>query len=101
MYTKKLVFKGKKKKIHIHQRTFKVVVGDPFAQYWCIDFGLLFLQKHIYFSHLLYPFGAPLRVLQQLSQHGVPALLFFGFLCAPALDREQASTTVYAHILCM
>ena len=26
--------------MHIHQRAFKVVVGDPFAQYWCIDFGL-------------------------------------------------------------
>ena len=41
VYTKKLVFKGKRRKIHIHQRAFKVVVGDPFAQYWCIDFGLL------------------------------------------------------------
>ena len=41
MYTKKLVFKGKRRKIHIHQRAFKVFVGDPFAQYWCIDFGLL------------------------------------------------------------
>ena len=37
----KLVFKGKRRKIHIHQRAFKVVVGDPFAQYWCSDFGLL------------------------------------------------------------
>ena len=44
VYTKKLVFKGERRKIHIHQRAFKVVVGDPFAQYWCIDFGLLWLQ---------------------------------------------------------
>ena len=41
MHTKKLVFKGKRRKIHIHQRAFEAVVGDPFAQYWCIDFGLL------------------------------------------------------------
>ena len=41
VYTKKLVFDGKRRKIHIHQRAFKVFVGDPFAQYWCIDFGLL------------------------------------------------------------
>ena len=41
VYSKKLVFKGKRRKIHIHQRAFKVVVGDPFAQHWCIDFGLL------------------------------------------------------------
>ena len=35
-------FQGKKRrKIHIHQRAFKVFVGDPFAQYWCIDVGLL------------------------------------------------------------
>ena len=38
---KMLVFKGKRRKINIHQRGFKVFVGDPFAQYWCIDFGLL------------------------------------------------------------
>ena len=31
----------KERKIHIHQRAFKVSVGDPLAQYWCIDFGLL------------------------------------------------------------
>ena len=42
VYAQKLVFKGKRRKIHIHQRAFKVVVGDPFAQYWCIDFGLLY-----------------------------------------------------------
>ena len=41
VYTKKLVFKGKKRKMHIHQSAFKVFVGDPFAQHWCIDFGLL------------------------------------------------------------
>ena len=41
VYTKKLVFKRKRGKVHIHQRAFKVFVGDPFAQYWCIDFGLL------------------------------------------------------------
>ena len=29
VYTKKLVFKGKTRKIHIHQRAFKVVVGGP------------------------------------------------------------------------
>ena len=33
VYTKKLVFKGKRRKIHIHQRAFKVVVRDPVAQY--------------------------------------------------------------------
>ena len=43
VYTKKLVFKGKRRKIHIHQRVFKVFGGDPFAQYWCIDLGLLFI----------------------------------------------------------
>ena len=32
--------KGQRRKIHIHQRGFQVFVGDPFAQYWCIDFGL-------------------------------------------------------------
>ena len=42
VYTKKLVFKGERRKIHIHQRAFTVVVGDPFARYWCIDFGLLY-----------------------------------------------------------
>ena len=42
MYPKKLVFMGKRRKIHIHPRAFKVVVGDPFAQYWCIDLGLLY-----------------------------------------------------------
>ena len=41
VYTKKLVFKGKRRKIQIHQRAFKVFVGDPFAHHWCIDFGLL------------------------------------------------------------
>ena len=35
-------FQGKKKeKMHIRQRAFKVLVGDPFAQYWCIDFDLV------------------------------------------------------------
>ena len=34
-------FQGKRRKIHIHQRGFKVFVGDPFAECWCIDFGLL------------------------------------------------------------
>ena len=38
----KACFRGKKKEnSHIHQRAFKVFVGDPFAQHWCIDFGLL------------------------------------------------------------
>ena len=37
----KACFKGKRRKIHIQQRASKVFVGDPFAQYWCIDFGLL------------------------------------------------------------
>ena len=41
VYTKKPVFKGKRRKIHIHQRDFKVFAGDLFAQHWCIDFGLL------------------------------------------------------------
>ena len=41
MYTRKLVFKGKRRKIHIHQRAFRVFVGDPFVQYWCMDLGLL------------------------------------------------------------
>ena len=54
MYTKKLVFKGKRRKINIHQRAFKVFVGDPFAQYWCIDFGLLKLapKKCIFTARL-------------------------------------------------
>ena len=38
----KACFQGKEKEIHIHQRALKVFVGDPFSQYWCIDFGLLF-----------------------------------------------------------
>ena len=33
--------KGKRRKIHIHQRAFKVFVGNHLAHYWCIDFGLL------------------------------------------------------------
>ena len=37
----KLVFKRKRRKIHIHQTGFKVFVGDPFVQHRCIDFGLL------------------------------------------------------------
>ena len=41
VYTKKLVFEGKWRKIHIHQRGFKVFVGDPFAQHWFLDLGLL------------------------------------------------------------
>ena len=41
VYAQKLVLNGKRGKIHIHQRAFKVFVRDPFAQYWCIDFGLL------------------------------------------------------------
>ena len=44
VYTKQLVFKGKRRKIHVHQGAFKMFVGDPFAQYWCIDFGLLFVS---------------------------------------------------------
>ena len=35
VYTKKIVFKGKRRKIRIHQSAFKVFVGDPFAQHWC------------------------------------------------------------------
>ena len=31
----------KRRRLQIHQRAFKVFVEDPFAQYWCIDFGLL------------------------------------------------------------
>ena len=50
MYTKELVFKGKRRKIHIHQRAFKVFVRDPFAQYWCIDFGLLRVRVHVGYS---------------------------------------------------
>ena len=38
----KACFKGKRRKVQKHQRAFKVVVGDPFAQHWCIDFGFLF-----------------------------------------------------------
>ena len=41
VYTKKLVFKGKEGKMHMQQRTSKVFVGDPFARYWCADFGRL------------------------------------------------------------
>ena len=37
----KACFQEKRREIHIHQRASKVFVGDPFAQYWCIDFGLL------------------------------------------------------------
>ena len=37
----KACFQGKRRKIHIHQRAFEAVVGGPFAQYWCIDLGLL------------------------------------------------------------
>ena len=41
----KACFQGKRKEnTHIHQRSFKVV-GDPFAQYWCLDFGLLKSEK--------------------------------------------------------
>ena len=41
------LFKGKRRKIRIHQSAFKVSVGDPFAQYWCIDFGLVLLRRHV------------------------------------------------------
>ena len=41
---KRLFSRGKRRKMHIHQRAFKVFVGNPFAQYWCIDFGLLTLS---------------------------------------------------------
>ena len=43
----KACFKGKRRKreiyiyIYTDQRAFKVFVGDPFAQSWCIDLGLL------------------------------------------------------------
>ena len=52
VYTKNLVFKGKRRKIRIHQSAFKVSVGDPFAQYWCIDFGLLLLFLRIYYPKI-------------------------------------------------
>ena len=65
MYTKNLVFKGKRRKIRIDQSAFKVSVGDPFAQYWCIDFGLLWqqhtqtqsLQELITRARVLYALG--------------------------------------------
>ena len=38
---KSLFSREKERKIHIHQRVFTVFVGDPFAQHWCIDLGLL------------------------------------------------------------
>ena len=38
---KSLFSREKRRKIHIHQRGFRVFVGDPFAEHWCIDFGLL------------------------------------------------------------
>ena len=41
VYTKKLFFKAKRRTINIHQSAFKVFVGKPFAQHWCIDFCLL------------------------------------------------------------
>ena len=42
MYTKilKACFQGKRRKEHIHQRASQVFVGDLFAEYCCIDFGL-------------------------------------------------------------
>ena len=46
----KACFQGKKEGkyiyIYIYQRASKVVVGDPFAQYWCIDFGVL-ISSHL------------------------------------------------------
>ena len=38
----KACFQRKGRKTHIHQRAFKVVVGDPFAQYWCIELPFLY-----------------------------------------------------------
>ena len=46
VYTKKLVFKGKKKENTYTPKRLQGVC-DPFAQYWCIDVGLL----------LVFPFG--------------------------------------------
>ena len=37
---KSLFSREKEGNTHIHQRAFKVFSGDPFAQYWCTDFGL-------------------------------------------------------------
>ena len=39
---KSLFSREKGRKMHIRQSAFKVFVGDPFAQYWCIDLGLLY-----------------------------------------------------------
>ena len=39
----KACFQGKKKEnTYTRQSASQVFVGDPFAQYWCIDFGLLY-----------------------------------------------------------
>ena len=40
VYTKKLVFKGKNERTHIHQRASQVFMGDLFAEYRCTDLGL-------------------------------------------------------------
>ena len=55
-------FQGKRRKISIHQRAFKVFVGDPFAQHWCIDFGILFLRRPIA------PHNGPLSPSQRSAQ---------------------------------
>ena len=67
MKTEKLVFKGKRRKIHIHQRAFKVFVGDPFVQYWCIDFGLL--TKDVIFESILGYFGVGLLIAEKIVVH--------------------------------
>ena len=55
------VFKGKRRKIHIHQRASKVFVGDPFAQFWCIDFGLLIVHA------VMWIVGAASGILAELG----------------------------------
>ena len=69
VYTEKLVFKGKEGKMHIHQRASKVFVGDPFAQYWCIDFGLLSdsLSRSLSIYIYIYPQSRKCVILARAS----------------------------------
>ena len=64
----KACFQGKTLKIHIHQRAFKVV-GDPFAQHWCIDFGLLRKENR---PQMLFNVGNAMTIIQKSFRNPCP-----------------------------
>ena len=70
VYTKKLVFKGKRRKIHIHQRAFKVFVGDPRSRAALMyRFGLLLIVfgKGVFWTRGLFRKVHVLEILEILE----------------------------------